>query len=115
MELITLEQLRLQSHVDQAADDNLEIYGAAAEEAAQNFLNRHVYVDADALAAAVLAGTAGDAPMVVTKSIIAAILLIAGHLYRTREDVQTGQGAAAVQIPMGAHSLLWPYRVGLGV
>lgn len=53
--------------------------------------------------------------IVVNDHIRAGILLILGHLYRNREDVMTEQGAAAVQLPMGAHALLWPYRVGLGV
>lgn len=114
MELLTTDQARMHCRADDD-DELIEIYADAAEVAVQNFLNRRVYRDADAMAEAVLAGDAGDDPMVITRPILAAILLILGHLYRTREDVQTGQGAAAVQIPMGAHSLLWPYRVGLGV
>ncbi len=55
------------------------------------------------------------AGIVITEDILSAMLLILGHLYRNREEVITGQGAAAVQLPMGAHSLLWPHRVGLGV
>jgi hypothetical protein len=113
--LITIEQARAHCRADSEDDMLLTLYGEAAEDAAQNFLNRKVFENADAMAEAVLAGGAGDDPMVVTKAVMAAVLLILGHLYRTREDVQTGQGASAVQIPMGAHSLLWPYRVGLGV
>lgn len=48
--------------------------------------------------------------MVVTEDFIAAVLLVLGHLYRNREDVVTGQAAAAVQIPMGAQALLAPLR-----
>lgn len=55
------------------------------------------------------------AGIVVTDAIRSAVLLLLGHLYRNREDVITGQGAAAVELPMGAHALLWPYRRGLGV
>lgn len=55
------------------------------------------------------------AGIVVTDDVLSAMLLILGHLYRNREAVVTGQGAAAVELPMGAHSLLWPYRIGLGV
>jgi len=115
VDLITLEQARQHCRADAGDDDMLAVYADAAEQAAQDFLNRRVFKDADTLADAVIDEVAGDDPMVVAKPVIAAILLILGHLYRTREDVQTGQGAAAVQIPMGAHSLLWPYRVGLGV
>jgi hypothetical protein len=53
--------------------------------------------------------------IVVTDDIRAAVLLTLAHLYRNREDVVAGSAAAAVQLPLGAHSLLWPYRVGLGV
>lgn len=49
-------------------------------------------------------------------AIRAAVLLIAGHLYRNREEVVTGTSSVgAVQLPVGAHSFLWPYRAGLGV
>jgi hypothetical protein len=52
--------------------------------------------------------------IVATNDINAAILLIVGHLYRSREEVVTGQGAAAVQLPLGAGSILDRYRlVGL--
>lgn len=47
--------------------------------------------------------------IVVTDDILAAILLTLGHLYRNREDVVTGQGAAAIELPMGARALLRPY------
>ena len=42
--------------------------------------------------------------------VIAAVLLTAGHLYRNREDVITGQGAAAVKLPVGAELLMQPHR-----
>lgn len=53
------------------------------------------------------------AGVVINASITAACLLMLGKLYANREDVVTGQ--TAVELPQGAHSLLWPYRVGLGV
>lgn len=53
------------------------------------------------------------AGIVITDDIVAAMLLILGHLFRNREDVITGETVA--QVPMGAHALLWPYRRGLGV
>ena len=115
MELVTLEQVRAHCRAEDADVSLLEVYAGAAELQAQDFLNRRVYPDAETMAAAVLGETAGEAPIVVNDAILAAVLLITGHLYLTREEVQTGQGAAAAQIPMGAHSLLWPYRVGLGV
>lgn len=48
--------------------------------------------------------------MVVTKDIKSAVLLIAGHLYRNRESVATGQSASAVEVPMSAEWLMRPYR-----
>lgn len=114
MQLITIDQARQHCRADSADDPMLELYGGAAEGAAQQFLNRRVFPDSGSMAAAVLAGTAGIDPILVNDSIRAAILLMLGHLYRTREDVQGGDGAT-IQVPMGAHSLLWPYRIGLGV
>lgn len=114
MELITLEQARAHCRADADDDALLELYGSASEGAAQQFLNRRVFPDADSMATAVLDGSGGIDPILVNDSIKAAVLLMLGHLYRTREDVQ-GSDGATVQVPMGAHSLLWPYRIGLGV
>lgn len=46
------------------------------------------------------------AGMVCTPDIIDAILLIVGHWFNTREEVVTGQGAAAVQVPMAAEAIM---------
>lgn len=113
MDLVTIEQLRAHCRAESEDDALLTVYGEAAEQAAADFLNRRVYADADALAAAVLDGSAGDDPIVVNDAIRAAVLLLAGHLYRNREDVITG--TIATKMPMGAHTLLWPHRVGIGV
>ncbi|PTT56184.1 hypothetical protein DBR33_02735, partial [Stenotrophomonas sp. HMWF022] len=88
-------------------------YGGAAEEAAQEFMNRKVFPDAASMAAAVLAGTAGCDPIVVTDAIRAAVLLTLGHLYANRENVVTG--TIVSEMKEGTRSLLWPYRIGLGV
>jgi hypothetical protein len=85
----------------------------AAEESAALYLNRSFYADANAMAAAVLDGTAGDDPIVVTKSITAACLLILGNLYANREDVVVGVSVS--DLPQGSRSLLSPYRVDMGV
>lgn len=113
MELVELEQARWHCRTDSDDDPILSVYVKAAEETAQAFLNRRVFADMDAMASAVLDGTAGAEPMLVNDAIRAAILLLAGHLYRNREEVVTGQTVA--QLPVGAHALLWPYRVGIGV
>ena len=56
--------------------------------------------------AACLARTNG---IVVDDTIKAAILMTIGRLYRVRQDVATGQGASAVQVPEGARRILEPY------
>ena len=41
------------------------------------------------------------------------MLLILGHVFENRQDVQAG--VSAVELPMGSKYLLQPYRIGLGV
>lgn len=112
MRLVEIEQARAQVLSAPHDDAQLSLYVGAAEDAAEAFMNRKVYADADQLADAVLDGSSGVDPMLVNDAIRAAVLLIAGHLYRNREDVVA---ESVTQLPMGAHSLLWPYRVALGV
>jgi hypothetical protein len=99
------------------ADDDdreyVDLLLAAAEDAAAQFMNRRFYGDADALAGAVLDGTAGANAIVLKPSVRAACLLILGHLYANREDVVVG--TISSEIPLGSQSLLTPYRIGLGV
>jgi len=45
--------------------------------------------------------------------VVAAILLILGHLFANREENVTG--TTVDELKMGARSLLAPYRIGLGV
>jgi len=130
----------------------------AAEDRAQDFLQRNFYVDAAALATAratvptlrsaartayrnaldaaaaitdeevrneaiadadqefdgaLVAAQRIQNGIVIKPAIIAACLLITGHLYAHREDVVAGVSVTA--LPNGAESLLWPSRVGLGV
>lgn len=113
MTLVSLEEARfhLRAEPDYPAEQ-IALYLAAAEEAAQEFLNRRVFADQGSLDAAVLLDTAGDFPMVVNNGIKVAVLLILGHLHANRENASPTKLEA---IPMGAHSFLWPYRKGLGV
>ncbi|MGE6916746.1 head-tail connector protein [Achromobacter kerstersii] len=110
MDLVTIELLRIHCRADSTDDSLLEVYGSTAEESAQAYLNRRVFATPEDMAAAVLAGAAGVDPMVVTSTVRAAILLIAGSLYLNRED-----GLESKALPIGAQALLQPYRVGLGV
>lgn len=112
MSLVDLEAAKLHLRVDDEDEDSLiQIYLDAAEQAAIDFLNRNVYADQEALDAA--AEPPEALAMVVNAPIRAAVLLILGHLYANRENTVTGVSVQA--LPMGAHALLWPYRVGLGV
>lgn len=93
-------------------DDLIQLYLDAAEQSAQDYLNRQVFADQDALNAAVIAGTAGVEPMVVDSAVKAAILLTFGHLYANREDVVIG--TSAIALPNGAQALLRPKRLNMG-
>lgn len=111
MSLIDLTTAKLHLRVDDDAEDALiGLYIEAAETAAVDFLNRNVYATLDDLVAADEAPEA--LPMIVNAAVRAAILLILGHLYANREDVVA---TAVNKLPMGAYSLLYPHRVGLGV
>ena len=113
MRLITIEQARRHCRAEGEDDQLLELYAGAAVEAAQNFLNRKLFEDEAAMAAAVLEGSAGADPMVANDAVRAAVLLTLGHLYRNREEVITG--AIVSEMKEGARALLWPHRCGLGV
>jgi len=112
-QLIPIETARHHLRLDGPDDDTLvALYLGAAVDSAQEFLNRRVYPDAESMAAAVLDGSAGADPMLITDAIRAGILLILGHLYTNREDVG---GVALAALPRGSRELLAAYRVGWGV
>jgi len=114
MPILALDMAKSHLRVTWPNEDQLiGLYLTAAEGSAASFLNRQFYMNAAELAAAVLAGTAGDDPMVANAEIQAAVLLTVGHLYMNRED--TVVGATVAELPRGALDLLQPYRVGLGV
>ncbi|MFT4172819.1 MAG: head-tail connector protein [Rhodocyclaceae bacterium] len=114
MALVALALAKKHLRVDEEDDEDLiTLYLAAAEAAAQAFLNRAVFPDAEAMQQAIDANTAGDQPMVVSPDVQAAILLTLGALYGNREDVVIGLTVA--ELPRGATALLQPYRVGMGV
>ncbi|MDR6394634.1 head-tail connector protein [Herbaspirillum seropedicae] len=95
-----------------AEDELMELYLAAAEQAAADYLNRTIYESQEALDLAVQDGVAGAEPIVVDAAIKAAILLTCGHLYNNREDVVIG--VTAVALPNGAQALLRPKRRNMG-
>jgi len=114
--IISQDQSLAHLRVDAGTDDAMiALYVSAAVQSASNFMNRQVYATADDMAAAVLAGTAGDDPIIADDAIRAAILLILGKLYSNREDVVTGTGRTVQLLPDGSRYLLQPYRVGMGV
>ncbi len=111
MNLVPIDTARAHLRIDAGDEDELvTLYLAAAQASAAEHLNRNVYATQAALDAAVEPPEA--LPMVVNAAIQAAILLILGHLYANREEVMPG---TATKVPFGAHALLQPYRVGLGV
>lgn len=121
---MTQDQVQQHCRADSSDDPLLALYLSAAADAAQQFLNRRIYDDDDALATAIealpevpvnpLAEDEIRFGIVANDSIRAAVLLMAGHLYRTREAVQ-GTSDAHIEVPLGVHSLLWPYRRGIGI
>ncbi|WP_186137960.1 head-tail connector protein [Burkholderia gladioli] len=114
--IVSTDQALAHLRADAGAEDALiELYLGAAVQAAEDFLDRKMYATADDMAAAVLAGTAGDDPIVANDAMRAAILLILGKLYAYREDVVAGTSTSVMSLPGGATTLLFPYRSGLGV
>jgi len=97
------------------ADDLIGLYVSAAVQSASDYLDRKIYATTEDMAAAVLAGTAGDDPIVINDAVRAAILLILGKLYAYREDVVVGTSSSVMELPAGSKQLLFPYRAGLGV
>ncbi|MDR5881117.1 head-tail connector protein [Caballeronia sp. LZ032] len=97
------------------ADDLVALYLSAAIRTASEYLNRELFANAEDMAAAVLAGTAGTDPIVINDAIRAAILLILGQLYAYREDAVIGTSSSVMQLPVGSKQLLQPFRTGLGV
>ena len=102
-------------HLRADSDDqvHVQLLLDAAEQAAQDYINRKVYKDTAALATAVLAGEAGDDPIIMNAAVTAACLLILGTLYANREDEVVGVSTA--KLPFGSRSLLTPYRIGMGI
>lgn len=113
MSVIDIEVGMLHVRADEEDRSHVQLLLDAAEESAAEFLNRSFYADSESRDAAVLAGTAGSDPIVITKTIVAACLLIMGSLYANREDVVVG--TIASELPMGSRFLLTPLRIGLGV
>jgi hypothetical protein len=114
--IISTEQALAHLRVDAGTEDAIiALYISAAVQSASDFLNRQIYENADDMAAAVLAGTAGDDPIVINDAVRAAILLILGKLHAYREDVVVGTASSVMELPAGSKQLLFPYRTGLGV
>ncbi|HEY0662368.1 MAG TPA: head-tail connector protein [Lysobacter sp.] len=92
---------------DAKADYDAAVVAAAAlsdeaEQVAALELAAVQFAEAKAEAAKALHG------MVANDSVVSAILLTFGHLFANREDVVVG--ASVAEIPLGARTLLRPYR-----
>jgi hypothetical protein len=109
MPILTTEQAIAHCRADPDADAPLvELYLDAAIDAAQDYLGRKLYEDAQAMV------DAGDETGLVPNfAVKAAILLICAHLFENRENVLTG--VTAQTLPMGAHDLLRPHRRSFGL
>lgn len=90
-------------------------FNAAKEAAAQitepGALELHAEAASSAYAAHLVAARETMAGIVATDDIKAAILLILGHLFENRADVEAN---ATTAIPNGSEYLLMPYRIGWG-
>ena len=94
-------------------DDVIGLILSAAEGAALTYLNRQVYADSATMAAAIVAGTAGPFPMVITDDIKVGILKLFADMYENREDSVLAVSVA--ELPLGSRELLRPHRIGNGV
>lgn len=122
---ILAAHLRLDSDASPEEMALVEVYGNAAESRCEKYLNRRVCVDeaeAESIALEADEFLSGYAePMgiklrtsiendlhaiAINENIRAAMLLVAGHLYRNREENVTGQGEVAQPLPMGVEYLL---------
>jgi hypothetical protein len=110
--LLTEEQALAHLRIDAGEEPNLSLYMRAAEQAARDYTCRTFYPSQAALNEALANGNVGQHPLVVTDAVIAAMLLILGHLYMNREDVVIG--VAPAELPMSSRYLLAPYRMGMG-
>jgi hypothetical protein len=114
MSLIDINLAKKHLKADSTYEDDLvQLYLDAAESSAVQFLNRQLFASSAELDAAVAAGTAGDDPMVVNAQIKAAILLTLTDLYSIRSNTVVGQSVA--ELPSGAQTYLWPFRINMGV
>jgi len=112
--LVSMELAKHHLRVDpDYPDSQVSVYLGAAERLAEEFMNRKVYATAEDMAAAILSGDAGESPIVANDLILAAILLMLGHLHSNREN--TVVGATVSTIPTGFEDLLRPFRLGMGV
>lgn len=100
------------AHLRAPDDDDINVYVSAAEQWAQEYMDRKVFEDQTALDDAVSNDEAGDCPAVINDAIRLGMLMLLGHLYENRESVVIG--AATSEVPLSAQVLLHPYRKKLG-
>jgi Phage QLRG family, putative DNA packaging. len=92
---------------DAQDDDRMKVMMLAAAQVALNNATNQVDAIVHGLALDVAADASGQP---VGDDIVLAILMTVGHMYRNRESVVTGQGAAAVEVPMSAQNIMAMHR-----
>lgn len=110
MALVTLTLAKKHLRVLHDDDDaEIEVYLSAAEDVVTKYIDRVVYgpVD-DSPPGAAPSGDDGTA-IEVTPAITAAVLLLLGDLYDTREA--DPQDTSSAMLPRAVRALLAPYRV----
>ncbi|WP_263079232.1 head-tail connector protein [Endozoicomonas sp. Mp262] len=103
MQFLTLEQIKKQLRLDAddiEEDQELTLYGSAAELAVQNHLNRHLYKDR--------VPDDDSNGLLVTENILMAMLLMVGQLYENREATSE---RTIKQVPLAYSYLLERYRI----
>lgn len=86
MPLPTIEQAMGFCRAEEEDQDSVQLCLDGAIDAAQGFMNRKLFNDQEALDAAVVAGLAGDFPLVADNAACAAILLACAYLYTNRDQ-----------------------------
>lgn len=103
MSLIPLNEAKLHLRVDHNYDDaDIQLKLNAAERAAINYIQRNVYLNESDVGN-------DESPLIINDSFKAAVMLILGELYTSREDFSSDV------LTRASRCLLDPYRINIGI